>query len=151
MRGTLVCDHSLPPLAITLQCPGRFLCLICQDPSVSKSNRLITCWHLLVHYYNMIGGIFYKHSKRRNLNLLNVTPLISQNPRERMFSASISLLIATIPSHTRQVSALKWTTKDFKPHSRTHHVVTIAELTLCDSIMSHATLLLSFTMHPYEH
>ena len=33
-------------------------------------------------------------------------------------------------------------TKKFKSHAHTHHVVIIAMLTLCHSIMSHATLIL---------
>ena len=47
-------------------------------------------------------------------------------------------------------SPLNYTTKEFKPHARTHHViiiviiVTIAMLTLCYTIMSHATLVLFY-------
>ena len=52
------------------------------------------------------------HSKLCNINLLNVAPsLVSRNPREHMFSFSISLLVVTFPSHISHILTLKQTTK----------------------------------------
>ena len=66
------------------------------------------------------------HPNLCNITLLNVTlSLISQKPRERMFSVQISFLIVTFASHVSWVSTLKQSTKDFKPHARTHHVVIV--------------------------
>ena len=79
--------------------------------------------------------------------LPNVTPpLTSRNPRERMFA----LLVVTFPSHMPWVLTIQYSTKEFKPHTRTHHVVIIvlvviiAMLTLCYSITSHVTLILFY-------
>jgi hypothetical protein len=55
-----------------------------------------------------------------------------------------------IPSHISWGLTLKVSTKGFKPHTRTHHVVIIViiviitMLTLCYSIMSHATLIIYY-------
>ena len=48
------------------------------------------------------------------------------------------------PSHISQVLTIKWTTKEFKQHAHTHHIVIIAMLTLCYSIMLYATLILFY-------
>ena len=67
-----------------------------------------------------------------------------------MCLVKISLLVVTFPSHTSQISTLKQSTKEFKPHARTHHIVIIvniiimAMLTLWYSLMSHATLILYY-------
>ena len=65
-----------------------------------------------------------------------------------MCSVQISLLVVTFPSHTSRTSTLKQSTKEFKPHARTHHIIVIvniviiATMSLCHSLMSHATLIL---------
>ena len=53
-----------------------------------------------------------------------------------------------VSSHISHVLIFKRTTKEFRPHAQTHHiviiviVVIIAMPTLCHSIMSHATLII---------
>ena len=65
-----------------------------------------------------------------------------------MCSVQISLLMVTFPSHTSRTSTLKQSTKEFKPHARTHHIIVIvniviiATMSLCHSLMSRATLIL---------
>ena len=89
-------------------------------------------------------------------DLRDVTPsLIPLNPSEQMCSVQISLLV-TFPSYISWVFTLKYSTKEFKPHARTHHVVIIviiAVLTLCDSpnLTDYTKSLLSWIfniMHP---
>jgi hypothetical protein len=58
----------------------------------------------------------------------------------------ISLLVVTYPSHISCVLTLKISAKEYKPHVGKHHdiiiviIIIIVILTLCYSIMSHATL-----------
>ena len=71
--------HQVPPKTITAlhqpspneqaqglgdrlvqEVPGKFLGIIGQDPSDSKSYRLVTYWHLPVLMLSFIWGIFYR-------------------------------------------------------------------------------------------
>jgi hypothetical protein len=59
------------------------------------------------------------HTKLCNINLHNVThSLISQNPRDRIFTLQISLLIVTFLSLISQILSLLQTTKQVNPHPR---------------------------------
>jgi hypothetical protein len=62
-----------------------------------------------------------------------------------MCSILISLLVVTFPSHISWVLTLMKSTKEFKPHARTNHIVIfviIAMLILYNSMTSHATIIL---------
>ena len=54
------------------------------------------------------------------------------------------LIIATFTFHISQVLTLKMTHCKIKPHACVHHVVIIELLTLCYSIIPHATLILYY-------
>ena len=99
------------------------------------------------------GGVFIKiyTPTLHNVILRNVVPsLISSNETlgNKCAQSKSPSLLSHFPSHISWVLALKWSTKVFRPHARTHHVVIvviiiiIAMLTLCYSTTSHATPIL---------
>ena len=85
--------------------------------------------------------IYHLHPNLHNVTLRNVTPsLISQNPRERTCSVLISLFVVTRPLADHGRRHYNDPPKQFIPQTYTHHVVIIAILASCYSILSHATL-----------
>ena len=67
-------------------------------------------------------------------------PLLHPKPLGKwMCLVQISLLVVTFPFHISWNLTLKWSTKEFYSHTRTHHVVIIAMSTLFYSIMSRYT------------
>ena len=80
-----------------------------------------------------------------NITILNVTTsLISHNPRERMFSLQISLLVVTFPSHISWILTLKCSTKEFKPHVHMHHVVIIVIIVIIAMVLFHNVTLILY-------
>ena len=65
-----------------------------------------------------VAGAAPVHPKLRNINFHNVThSLISQNPRERMFTVYISLFIVTFLSLVSQNLSLMQITQEVNPHT----------------------------------
>ena len=97
--------------------------LVIDEPVEIKNNwlKFKTPWN----YRSFKRNLRNTCSRVRNINLLTITPsLISQNPRDRMFTVETPLLVVTFPSYVIWVLTLKQTTKELKPHTHTswcHH------------------------------
>ena len=97
----------------------------------------------------------YQKSSQYTLNFIIITPLMSllllhpETLGKDIFNLNLTPCYMFSPSYIMGID-MKITTKNFKPHNRTHHVdiivisVIIIMLTLCYFIIPHATLILFY-------